>query len=136
MPMGMLEYHLGGLEQAGLVTVLAGDHKRFFPTRMDAADKRYLAVLRQEGCRAVVTRLLEAPGSSHGDLAAVLPYHPSTLSFYLAKLVDHGLARRTTDGRLVRYTLLDGEKVLALLVRHRPSFVDRALDAFLDGFEG
>ena len=136
MPMGMLEYHLGRLEAAGLVSVLAGDHKRFFPTRMDAGDKRYLALLRQAGCRAVVIRLLESPGSNHGDLAAVLPYHPSTLSFYLAKLVESGLATRAAEGRLVRYSLVDGEKALALLVRHRPSFMDRALDAFLEGFEG
>lgn len=136
MPMGMLEYHLARLEDAGLVSVVAGDHKRFFPTRMDAADKRYLAVLRQEGCRTVILRLLESPGATHGELRATLRYHPSTLSFYLAKLVERGLATRTMDGRLARYALVDGDKALVLLVRHRPSFMDRALDAFLEGFGG
>lgn len=136
MPMGMLEYHLGRLEKAGLVTALSGDHKRFYPTRMDAGDKRYLALLRQEGCRNVVLHLLRSPGATHGEMAATLPYRPSTLSFYLGKLVDRGLATRTAQGRLVRYALVDPAKTLGLLVRHRPSFMDRALDGFLEGFEG
>lgn len=135
LPMGMLEYHLARLERAGLVTVLSGENKRFFPERMDARDKRYLVLLRQDGCRRVVLRLLAAPDASQSSLQEARPYRPSTLRHYLGKLVYAGLAVRAKDGRQNTFRLVDGERAYALLVRHQPSFLDRVLDGFLEGFD-
>jgi len=135
MPMGMLEYHLGRLEKAGLVTVLQEDHKRFFPEKMDARDKRYVALLRQKACRDVVVHLLTRPGASHKELRSATALLPSTLSYYLARLVDAGLASREKDGRLTRYSLVDAERAQGVLVQYRPTFLDRVLDRVLEGID-
>lgn len=135
MPMGMLEYHLRRLEEAGLVAVEQGEQKRFFPRQMPPADRKHVALLRQEPCRLLVLRLLERPGASHRELLRLTSYRPSTLSDYLAKLVAGGIAERTRDGRENRYRLADPQRAHALLVRLRPSFLDRVLDRFLEGFD-
>lgn len=135
MPMGMLEYHLGRLEKAGLVTVVHGDHKRFFPAEMDARDKRVLALLRQDACRRVVVHLLGHPGASHGEIHAATELLPSTLSYYLARLVDAGLATRRKEGRQTRYAVADPLRAERVLVQFRASFLDRVLDRFLESLE-
>lgn len=136
MPMGALEYHLGQLEKAGVITVLHEENKRFFPARMDAADKRGLSLLRQESLRRLVMQLLEHPGAAHKDILALTGLAASTLTFYMAKLVAAGLVERKREGRESHYWLVDPTHVYGLLVTHRPSFLDRVLDGFLDSFDG
>lgn len=135
MPMGALEYHLDRLEKGGLVTSAQDTNKRFFPAEMDVRDKRYLALLRQRAARHVVLQLLEHPGASHGEVAAATGLAPSTLSFYLARLVEAGVAERRSAGRENRYTLLDPGRAHHLLLAYAPSFLDRVLDGFLDSFD-
>lgn len=135
MAMGALEYHLGYLEKAGLVSVVQEEHKRYFPARMDAADKRHLALLRQDVPRRIVLHLLASSPASHGRLREALGVLPSTASYYLAKMTDAGIATRTKDGRQNLYALRDPERAYSLLVRYGPTFVDRLVDRFLDGFE-
>lgn len=136
MAMGALEYHLGQLEKAGLLTVLHEEHKRFFPARMDVADKRHLALLRQDVPRRIVLQLLAEPTMAHGRLRDAVGVLPSTMSYYLSKMTDAGIATRAKDGRQNLYALSDPQRAYALLVRYRPTFVDRLLDGFLESFEG
>jgi predicted transcriptional regulator len=135
MPVAMLEYHLGKLEDAKLVTVLRDDHKRYFPAQMDATDKRYLALLRHEACRGVVMHLLARPGATRKELVESTALLPSTLSYYLAKLVEAGMATRAKEGRLSRYALVGPERALALVARYRPSLLDRVLDRVMAGLD-
>lgn len=133
--MGALEYHLDQLEKAGLVSVLHEENKRFFPSQIDAVEKRGLALMRQEPLRRIAMLLLERDEATHKELVAVTRFAPSTLSFYAAKLVDAGLAERRREGRESRYRLTDPARTLALLVRYRASFLDRVLDGFLASFD-
>lgn len=135
MTMGSLEYHLGQLVEAGLVTVQHEENKRFFPARMDASERRPLSLLRQEAVRRIAAALLVEPESPHKDLAAATGLGGSTLSYYLAKLAEAGLVTSRRDGRTTRYALTDPARVHRLLVRYRATFLDRILDAFLDGFD-
>ncbi|MHB8604099.1 MAG: winged helix-turn-helix transcriptional regulator [Thermoplasmatota archaeon] len=133
--MGALEYHLDQLHQAGLIAVIHEENKRFFPARMDAADKRVLALLRQDAPRRLVIFLLEHPGAAHHELTAATGYPASTVSFYLAKLANASLIDREKTGREHRYTLTDPRRAYALLVQYRATFLDRVLDGFLAGFD-
>lgn len=135
MPMGALEYHLDQLERAGLVSVVHAENKRFFPANVDAHDKRALALLRQESARRIVMKLMERPATTRGQLATDVELPPSTVTFYLSKLVASGLVERRSMGRENHYSLRDPSRVHALLVRYRSSFLDRVLDGFLDGFD-
>jgi predicted transcriptional regulator len=135
MPMGMLEHHLGRLESAGLVTVLQAENKRFFPADMPRVDKRYLALLRQEACRRLVLLLLARAGATRAVLCEGTKLPASTVSYYLAKLVDARLVVVAAEGRAKSYALVDAERAYAILVAHRPTFLDRVLDGFLESFD-
>lgn len=133
--MGALEYHLGQLEEAGLVRVERAENKRFFPATMDARESRALALLRQASVRRILLVLLEWREAGHQDVMARAQLRSPSLSYHATKLVDAGLVAREKRGRETRYRLQDEALVLRLLVQHRASFLDRLVDAFLDGFE-
>lgn len=135
MPMGALEYHLGQLEHAGLVAVVHEENKRFFPASIDASEKRALALMRQRPARRVMIQLLEQGELTRGGLLARSELPPSTLSYYLAKLVDAGLVERRPLGRENHYSLTDAQRTYRLLVRYRVTLVDRVLDGFLASFD-
>lgn len=135
MPMGALEYHLAQLEAAQLVTVLKEEKKRYFPARMDRIDKHVLAVLRQDGLRRVVVMLLSERELTHEELLQRLACPPSTLSYYMRRLCDVGMVDRQKTGRRTSYSLREPESMLRVLVRYRPTFLDRLVDNFLAGFD-
>lgn len=135
MPMGNLEWHLSRLEKAGLVAVRNEENKRFFPAEMGAADRRFTALLRQRPVRRITCHLLEAADSPHKAIATATGLPPSTLSFYLAKMVEAGLCDRRRRGRENLYALKEAGRVEHLLLAYAPSVFDRVLDGFLDSFE-
>jgi predicted transcriptional regulator len=134
--MGALEYHLVQLESAGLVRVDHEENKRFFPATMDPRESRALALLRLEPARRLLVALLSREAVAHGELMERAQLRSPTVSYHAGKLIDAGLVVREKRGRESWYRLQDPSLVLRLLVQHRASFVDRLVDAFLDGFEG
>ena len=135
MAMGALEYHLGNLENAGLVTVLQQEHKRFFPAEMDRRDKRILSLLRQKLPRRALLVLLEKGPTTKGRLVEAVDVAASTLNYHLAHLVDVGLVTADRDGREAVYRLNDPGAVVRLLITYRSSLLDRLVDAFLEGVD-
>lgn len=135
MSMGALEYHLGQLEAAGLVRVEQGENKRFFAASVPERDARVLGLLRQAIARRVVLALLESGPASHQELMAATGLRSSTLTYHARKLADAEILARERAGRETLYRLLDADRVTRLLVEYRASFVDRIVDAFVEGFE-
>lgn len=135
LPMGMVEYHLGRLEGAGIVSVVHEDFKRYFPAQVPPLDRRHVGLLRQASCRRIVAHLLEHPGATHGELYRATGLVPSTLSYYLAKLAEAVLVVGARDGRQMRYRLHAPERLHALLLQYRRTFMDRVLDRFLEGLD-
>lgn len=133
MAMGALEYHLGYLEQAGLVTVLHDGNKRFFPTEMGRQDKRILAFLRQELPRRALLLVLEHGACTKARLVDALHVAPSTLNYHLKHLLEFGLLSVSKDGRDAVYRTPDPATLVRLLVAYRASLLDRLVDAFLEG---
>lgn len=111
------------------------ENKRFFPADTPAADKRHLALLRQEPLRRAALILLTHGEVSHADIVAALAAPTSTVSFYMTKLVDAGVVVRRRDGRVSRYSLVEPAAVHAILIRYRASFLDRLVDGFLASFD-
>lgn len=134
--MGSLEYHLGRLEKAGLVSVLDDGHKRFFPCPMSPDDRRALAFLRQELPRRVLLLALERPGIAKGAIGVATGAARSTLDYHLQRLADASLVRiEHAKGRAL-VSAVDGARIERLLVAYRSSFLDRMVDAYLGGLEG
>ncbi|MGQ0534678.1 MAG: winged helix-turn-helix transcriptional regulator [Methanobacteriota archaeon] len=134
MPMGTLEYHLNTLVKLGLLTTREdARYTRYYVTsQMGRREKDVMAILRQPTPRRIATELLLAPRLSHGELLTKFTISPSTLSFHLKKLVDAELAVVEKDGRENRYTITEPDLVAKVLVQHKASFLDEAVDRFVD----
>ncbi len=137
MPMGALEYHLGELARAGLVTVLQEGHKRFFPRPMASEDRRILVFLRQDLPRRILLAVLERGGEGcpRSHLLARLEVAPSTLAYHLGHLVAVGLLVDRGTGADARFAVLDAAGVQRLLTVYRSSLVDRMVDGYLAGLD-
>ncbi|MBI2078337.1 MAG: hypothetical protein HYT80_08235 [Euryarchaeota archaeon] len=133
MAMGSLEYHLATLASAGLITVLEGPQKRFFAADIDRRLKPVLALLRQSLARRAVIRLLADGAVSKSALVGALGVPTSTLNHYLRQLQRAAVVDVEHKDREAVYRLRDPPTVEALVVAYRASFLDRVLDAFLEG---
>ena len=132
MPVSTLEYHCYQLTRHGhLATRETGGFKAFYPGEgMDRRDKDILYVVRHEAPRRICAHLLLHPGSTPGELKAVVGLSAPTLSFHLKKMRAAGVLREEPDGRTKRLFVEDPERVANLLVTYRASFVDDAVDRF------
>ncbi|RTZ59296.1 MAG: hypothetical protein DSZ32_05500 [Gammaproteobacteria bacterium] len=99
---------------------------------VDAQDKKYLAMLRQEIPRLIVLHLLMHPDSSHGELRPHFMISPSTLSYHLKKLVDAGILVKESG----KYRVKDEDRVAKVLITYRQTFMDAMVDAFIRFWEG
>lgn len=123
----LVEYHLNLLEKWGLVkSTREHGRRRFFPARspriaLSKEDQRVISLLRQRIPLGIVLSLLEGEQATHGELAASLGVHKSTMTYNLQKLTEAGvvLPAQADVGRTLM--LQDREQVLALLRAYEPS---------------
>jgi predicted transcriptional regulator len=135
MGMGALEYHLHELEAAGLLAVRLEAQKRYFPNPMAPADKQAIVFLRQLLPRRILLILSSDGPTRKAQLLAELGVAASTLNYHLRRLVQANLLEESRDGREAIYRVLDGERILRLLVTYRAGFFDKMVDGFLAGAE-
>ena len=136
MALGTLRYQIRFLEKHGLVVEKKeGRLVTYYPAKgreVDARDKRYLAILRQELPRLIVLHLMMHPNSTHGEMKGHFNVSPSTLSYHLKRLVEAGIISKDEKGR---YRVVDEERVAKVLITYRQSFVDAMVDAFVRFWE-
>ena len=138
MALGTLRYQIRFLEKHRLIVERKqGRLVTYYPAKggaeVDARDKKYLTILRQELPRLIVLHLMMNPHSSHGDMKAHFTVSPSTLSYHLKRLADSDIVGKDSEGR---YYVLDEERVAKVLITYRQSFVDSMVDAFVRFWEG
>ncbi len=132
MPLGMLEYHLQVLEREGLiVSKMDGKYKRFFADRsMTREERRVMGSLRNEIARKIVIFLIENGKARHREIASKLNIRASTLSYHLSKLVKAGILAREIEGRENYYMVINPDRVAAIIIKYRKSFLDELVDNF------
>jgi len=109
-----------------------GGFSRFYiHGKIGAGDKRLLAVLRRELPRGIVVYLLANDGGTPGEIAKAFEIGPSKLSYHLSTLNDAGVIGFEQIGRQRRYSVVDEDTVVSVLIRYRPSFKDKLLDRYL-----
>lgn len=107
-------YHLRRLEREGLVVEHASTHHvRVFPAqgRLDEADRRLLALVREPGPLALVLALLVKGPQAIPALSTLLQVPRSSLRYHLAILQGEGIL----DIRERQATLVEPKRVRALL---------------------
>src|SRR6266581_4723321 len=113
MSTGMLSYHLGYLERKGVLKAEEDGHrKRYFIARAFVeAQRRILAVLRQDVPRKILVELLTYEGRTFAELQASVGVSKSTLSYHLQKLMHRDLLVRTKRERESVFTIKDLEEI-------------------------
>lgn len=137
MTLGNLEYHLRYLERHEMVSVREGGYKRYYVKHgVGAEDQELLALLRQTIPRRIAIVLLLNPGSSHQDIHEQFDVAASTLSYHLSKLVDGGVVEKERKGRYNVYSVQDPDEIAQALITYQDSFLDDAVDGFVDAWLG
>lgn len=134
MSTGMLSYHLGYLERNGILKSEADGHrKRYFIARAFVeAQRRILAILRQDVPRRIVLELLVHGDRTFAELQSSVGVSKSTLSYHIQKLLRRDLLLRARRERESLFSIRDLEEVRKLLLANRGSFQDDAVDRFAD----
>jgi len=138
---GELEYHLHTLEKARLLSGQdEGGRRRYFVSAEIAyPDHALLGLLRQAAVRRILLQLLSRPGLTFQDLLGSVGGAKSTLSFHLKKVTSSGLVTADRSNRERAYRVQEPERLANLLVTYRASFLDAAVDRFVElwlGLEG
>lgn len=91
-PWGTVQYHLSLLHRGEMVTsVEAGRERRFFPSEIDPARARLLALMHQGRRGEIAAFIRENPGARQVDICMALDVSRKTFRASVAPLVEAGL---------------------------------------------
>lgn len=135
---GALEHHLRTLLRSGsLESERDGQFVRFYPPPIRHEERVYISILRQPRLREIITFLILRPGSDYRTIAQELNLSPSTITWHLKRLQQVGVVTRgkKNDSELICFQISEPERLTKILSAYRQSFLDKAVDSFLDTWE-
>lgn len=139
LAMGDIQYNLNMLERLGLVKYRKlSKYKHYYINSISGTrNESILAILQQETPRAIITRLIEHPGSSQKEIAKYLEFSTPTIKWHMSKLFEMNLICIHKERRLVKYYVKgDIIDIIALIKSYHPSLLvklsNRLIDTFLD----
>jgi predicted transcriptional regulator len=135
MRISLVEYHLIFLEKNQIVILSkeSGYARCYVRGAVGTEDKRIIAVLRQEVPLRIVLYLLKNVISQHKDILEILDVAPSTLSYHLKKLLNHGIISVHTYGEERGYCITNREEILRLLMQYKPyNLIESFKDIWID----
>ncbi len=107
LPLGVVQYHLGVLERAGLVKVYSdGQLKRYFESNTyTVKEVKLISLLRHATAGKILAVLSQNTGVLHKDLACNLRVSPQALSWQMNQLKKTALIQTAKEGINVKYSL-------------------------------
>lgn len=103
-PWSTLVYHLGRLEDCGLVRVVrSGRAKRYFVASMDPASANRHALQQEPRAQSILGAVNATPGASQAELAVTLGIRAPSLIRHLRRLEKAGLLDAMRQSGRVRY---------------------------------
>jgi predicted transcriptional regulator len=106
LSVGVVQYHLGVLEQAGLVSSYAdGQNRRYFERNFAASDVALTSLLRHETPAKILTALTRDDGVLHRDLVRSLGVSSQALTWQMNQLKKAQLVTAEKAGVNVKYGL-------------------------------
>lgn len=101
MTWGQLNYHLGRLEQAGLVhSTKAGRHRLVFPEKAPEEAPEDRALLLEKTARLLALLIVENPRVSVTDLVHMSGETPRVVYYHVKKLLEAGLVTSSSARHL------------------------------------
>ncbi len=134
LSIGQVEYHLKYLEDKGILSSKMVDNKKryFVDDEVDYPDRKIISILRQNIPRQILIKLLNEGEAGFSDILKDVDISKSTLSFHLKKLNEKGLIDFKKQGRKKIFHCSDENKIAQVLITYKASFIDKAVDRFVD----
>lgn len=131
-------YHINYLIKNELIVAEAMEeaHRRYYiKGKVGVIDKKLLPILRQDIPLEIILLLLQQSYLQHKDILAYFQLAPSTLSYYLKKLVKKGVIAVDVVGGIRQYYVVNQKEIIQCIVRYKPSPVyKRVTDTWVDDF--
>jgi predicted transcriptional regulator len=110
LSVGVVQYHLGVLENAGLINAVAdGQNKRYFEHgAFKEVDVELVSLMRHDTAAKILVMLAKDGSALHRDIAEELGISSQALSWQMTQLKGAGLVYAEKTGVNVRYSLVDG----------------------------
>jgi predicted transcriptional regulator len=129
IPLSSLNYHLNYMVRYQILNKEEDGHvQRYFTVSLSQRDKELISLLRQKRIREIVLLVLTHTKIKFQQLLDTMKLPPSTLSYYLSRLIDHHLLQRHHIGRETLYTLTSTDEIMKCLITYQSSFLDRLID--------
>ena len=131
----LVEYHLLFLEKHRIVRAVkeSGYMRYYIEGMIGKSDKKILSILRQEIPLRVILFLLKNDNAKHKDIIKNVDISPSTLSYHLKKMVDHGIIYLNKHDKNRGYSITNKEGIIGLLVQYKPyDLIDSFKDVWVD----
>jgi predicted transcriptional regulator len=141
LAVGSLQYHLDYLQKHHILrTQTEGKFVRYYSVRGQSVEthpqtqigQQTMAFLRHASTRKIILFLLTEKRANNERIAEEILLSPSTTSWHLDKLVEAGVLQRAREGRKTFFTLTNPESAKHLLVNFKQSFLDQAVDNFVE----
>ena len=108
---------------------------RLYLRNIGDGESALLSILRSQKYRNTLLFLLNNPNAPQGQIASHIGVSPSTMSWYLKKLLKSNVIKGERDGREIRYSVIDGQRLAETLNTFKTSFLDKSVDNFLKTWE-
>ncbi len=117
LSVGVVQYHLGVLEQAGFITSFSdGQNKRCFEANVyTQSDMRLISLVRHETTAKILAVLSENGSALHRDIACSLGVSSQALTWQMNQLKQTGLIKAEKTGVNVKYNLNDINTIKLIL---------------------
>ena len=136
MSLSTIDYHLHYMEKKAIVSAKHdGKYKRYFVSeKTSPEDKRIMPLLRQETPRRIIMFVLQNPKAIHKEICKNINKAPSTISFHIKKLIESGIVEEISLGKEKAYVVKNPEKVVDLITMYKSTFLDKAVNKFVDAW--
>jgi predicted transcriptional regulator len=135
LAMGVVQYHLDGLEKEGkIVSRRGGFYKRFYPISVFGMEQLdVMDVLAEETERDLLLFLMANPNATQKELAGYARISPSSINWHMRRLAKSRFVETKHEGASVRYLVrVNRAEVIALLRNYHPSVWERWADRLAD----
>ncbi len=132
---GVLSYHARKLEENGSVKIdRKSGETRFYPLFVTEEESMLITSLRRDTQRHILLSLLEGKPLTFNELVGKVRKAPSTVSTFLAKLVDNNIIRIKIIELKKVYFLKNPDMVREIIEKYNPVLLERTAYNFADTF--
>lgn len=132
---GVLSHYLGKLEKNGFIKVMRGPRQtRFYPPKISEEESIVIKALRKQTPRDLLLALVKEDGLEFSELVKEVKKSPSTVSLYLAQIVQDGLVEIKLEKLRKRYYIKSRQLIDKLIEDYKPRLLEKPTSGFEDIF--